>query len=204
MQSGGGFMWKTGLVLAESGIGFEQATCITWLRVDPSLRFHMRMLWALGFLICWKAISNTPPKSNALKRFLIHVSKSHLEPFECLLCEAEANSCEKHSWFWPELGLNLSKHRNIANDGSLIKIPHANVMRARFSYWLESWFWCGGGMGKRCARREGEREKMGLVLGENGSIMGECWDGFGSSLWWKKWESRGAVMKLRVSDFMNS
>lgn len=44
---------------------------------------------------------------------------------------------------------------------------------------------------------------MGLLLGDNVSALGECQDGFGRYLKWRKWESRDGFRKLRVSDFKN-
>lgn len=35
------------------------------------------------------------------------------------------------------------------------------------------------------------------------SVLGECQDGVGSGLQWKKWEFRDGFRKLMVSDFKN-
>ena len=46
-------------------------------------------------------------------------------------------------WFWTKVGLDLSKYRNVARVPHLdvfIEIPHAKVIRAQFSYCVESWF----------------------------------------------------------------
>ena len=49
------------------------------------------------------------------------------------------------------------------------------VIRAQFSYWVDSWFQCGGGLVTRWGQLW---ETMGLVVGENwehfGRLLGMC------------------------------
>jgi hypothetical protein len=63
----------------------------------------------------------------------------HLEPSECLQCKAEAYSGEKRGWFWVKMGLDLSKHHNVARGVAhlyvFIKISHATIIRAQLTYY---------------------------------------------------------------------
>ena len=45
--------------------------------------------------------------------------------------------------------------------------------------------------------------KGGWYWVKNESILGKCWDVFGSCLQWKKWESKDGFRKLGVSDLNN-
>ena len=87
---------------------------------------------------------------------------------------------ERRGWFWAKVGLDLSKHQNVAKGSSLIKIPRANAMRAGVLLLVGNLVLVQGQVGQKVCFGGGRKRDWFWV--KSGRVMDECWNGFGSCL----------------------
>jgi hypothetical protein len=103
----------------------------------------------------------------------------------------------KYSFEIPMFGLGYQEiFRGILSVPHNIVMDLSNVMDS-FIEWR-----VGSSAGVVCAQGGGGFwRKQGWFWVTNGRIFGNCGDGVGSCLQWKKWKSRDRFKKLEVSDF---